>query len=205
MGSIDGCPGRSTPARQLRTPATGRSRSCPISNQRATSPRLSPSSPKGSAGAIASRRCSASPGRARVRPSRGPSNRCRSPRSSSRPISRWPRSWPTSCASSSRTTGLSTSCPTTTTTSPRPTWPRPTRTSKRTARSTTRSTGCATPRRRRSSRDATPSSLHRCRVSTGSVRRSSTRVSCWCSTRARSAISAPSSASWSTCSTSATT
>ena len=78
-------------------------------------------SPRASRAATASRRCSASPGRARAPPSPGRSSRCRSPRWSSPPTSRWPPSWPTSSGSSSPTTGSSTSSATTTTTSPRPT------------------------------------------------------------------------------------
>ena len=65
--------------------------------------------PTASSGATGSRRCSASPARARAPPSPGPSSRCSGPRWSSRPTSRWPPSWPTSSGSSSPRTGSSTS------------------------------------------------------------------------------------------------
>ena len=68
----------------------------------------------------------------------------------------------------------STSCPTTTTTSPRRTSPRATPTSRRTPRSTMRSTSCATPRPIPCLPGRTYSSWRACRASTVWVRPTTT-------------------------------
>jgi len=72
-----------------------------------------------------------------------------------------------SSAASSPGTLSNTSCPTTTTTSRRPTSRRATPTSRRNRRSTTRSTGCVTRPRGPCSSGAASSSSHRSRASTG--------------------------------------
>ena len=74
-----------------------------------------------------------------------------------------------------RTTRSSTSSPTTTTTSPRPTSRARTPTSRRNPRSTSRSTACATRRRARCSSATTSSSSPPCRASTASARSRPTR------------------------------
>jgi hypothetical protein len=121
-----------------------------------------------------------------------------------RPTARSPRSWRRSSASSSRTTRSSTSSPTTTTTSPRRTSRAATPTSPRTRTSTTRSTSCATPPRgalRAARRD------HRRlgRASTASASRASTSRSSRDLWRGRHVNRSRWCASWSTCSTRATT
>ena len=129
-----------------------------VSRRPATSPRRSRSSSRACATAWPTRRCSASPARARPTPWRTSSRGSAARRWSWRRTRRWRRSSTPRCASSSRRTRSSTSSPTTTTTSPRPTSRRATCSSRRTRASTSTSSRCGCRRPSRCSSAATPSS-----------------------------------------------